>query len=259
MATITAPNVQTLTDAIAKHIVDLQALVGSPTALNAGQTTTLNHIAALNDATQQFLLLTGFNVFVGLEQALIASYQSYNAILDSVAPAVVAINNVAPGGLAAFCAANNVQVHPVYFDAHNRAVATGRLPGAVLPVSASFNYADANIAQITLTGAGAGTFAAQTAENANYGNAPLSIFNAGAGATGAAAGTYTVTYNAYNTSTGALQTGLTASATMPAASIAGAAVTLAVSGVAVTAITLTGGTAGDKIGVSAALQRTPAY
>lgn len=255
MATITAANVQALTDSIARHITDLAALLGSPSAIQAGQATTLSKVAALNDISQESFLVDGFIQFQLQENALISNLQSYNAILDAAAPAVLALHN-ATGGLTIFCRANSIQVAPAYADAHNRAAGKGLVQA--LGPDVVFGSAQANLGQITLTGAGAGTFADGTAEPATYGNAPLSIVNAGAGATGAAAGTYTVTYSAYNAA-GALQTGLTASATMPASSAAGAAVSLAVSGVDVTGISVTGGTAGDKVGVKATALRTPAY
>lgn len=265
MATITAANVQAITDSVAKHLTDLQALLASPAAVQTGQGTTLGKIAALNDQSQEFFLLDGFEAFVASESALLGQWQSYNSMLDATFAAAAAVDN-ATTGLGAFLVTNALQVHPFYLDAHNRAVARRQLaPGVALGPLHAFGKALPNLGQVNVTGSGVGTFVAGTGQGnspagagAAYGNAPLSIFNAGTGATGAASGTYTVTYNQYNAS-GVLVTGLTASATMPASSAAGFAVSLAVSGVAVTNITLTGGTNGDKVGCSAALLRTPAY
>ncbi len=257
MATITSANVQAITDSIAKHIADLQTLVGgSQTTLAAGKTTTLGKVAALNDASQLYALMDGFQQAFNAESAFLTQLTSYNAILDLFAPACIALEK-ATGGLAAFLAANSLQVAPGYLDAHNRCQAR---TGAVLalPNYSAFGPVGANLGQITLTGAGAGTFAAGTSEPATYGNAPLSIFNNKGSTGGAASATYTVTYNAYNSS-GVLQTGLTATATMPASATNGQAVSLGVSGVAVTNITVVGGTAADVVAVSAAALRAVAY
>ena len=255
MATISAANVTAITDSVARHITDLAALVGSNTAIVAGQATTLGKIAALNDASQLYALIDGFQGAVNAESALLANLASYNAILDSMAPAVIAMEK-ATGGLQAFLVANTIQVAPAYADAHNRAAVTR---GSVIALTAVgvFGKAIANMGSITLSGAGAGAFTDNAAQAAGYGNAPLSIFNNKGSAGGAATATYTVTYSAWVA--GVLTTGLTASAVMPASSANLAAVSLAVSGVDITAITVAGGTAADVVGVSASLVRTPAY
>jgi len=255
MATISAANVTALTDSIARHVTDMQALLGSTAALTAGQATTLGKVAALADAAQLYALIDGFQGFVNAENALLASMASYNAILDSVAPAVIAIEK-ATGGLAAFLIANTIQVPPAYADAHNRAASTRGSVVALTPQGV-FGKAIANMGSITLSGAGAGVYTDNAAQGATYGNAPLSIFNNKGSTGGAASAVYTVTYSAYVA--GVLTTGLSANATMPASSVNGAAVSLAVSGVDVTGVSCTGGTAGDIVACSAAALRTPAY
>ncbi len=261
MATITTTNAQNLCDSIAYHIIELVAAVNASTisTLTAAQATTLGRVAALNDASQETFLLDPMNASMSNEAALMNQYQNYNAILDAFFPYCAGID-LATGGLAAFLTANTLQVDPHFLDAFNRAFARRAVnPTAALSAFLAFGSVVANMSQILLTGAGAGTYTAGSNVPAAYGNAPLSIVNIGAGNTGAAAGTYTVTYNKYNAA-GVLLTGQTATATMPAGSVPGATVALsgAAAGIAVTGISVTGGTAADKIAVASSLLRTVA-
>ncbi len=258
MATITPANALALADSVATRIIARVALIGSPSALQAGQATMLARIAALNDYTQQQALLDGFSAAVANENAAIAKAQAYTTILDDYFAACAALD-VATGGYGAMLQANSQQVDPHFLDAWNRAASRGlTAPAKALGAFLAFGPAQSPLASITVTGSGAGTFAAGTAIPATYGNAPLSVYNAGSGATGAASGTYTVTYNAYNSS-GVLQTGLTQAATVPNGTAVGGAVSLGISGIAVTNITLTGGNSGDVIGVKSTLLRTATY
>ncbi len=257
---IPAPSVQALCDSVARHLGDLVALPGPTAGLVAGQATTLAHVAALDDAGQEYGLMDSFEQLVAMEQAWLALVSSYTELLDLARPAVVALDAVcgAVGGLRAFCRTEGVQVAPDYLDAHNRAAA--RIYGMTpLSPDVAFGAALANLGRITLSGPGAGTFAVGSAEPAAYGNAPLSLVNAGSGATGASAGTYRVTYSLYDVA-GNLVTGATVSVTMPGGTLVGAGVALGVAGIAVTGITVvSGGNAGDVLAVAAGLLRAAAY
>ncbi len=258
MATISAANTQTLMDSIAAHIIAVAALPGSSSALVTGQGTTLGRIAALGDASQQYALLNAMEQFVTNENAWLAQVTNYLSILDCYRPACAALDQ-ATGGLAAFMQANTLQCDPHFFDAFNRAFYKGyQYPIAALANWQAFGPVDSNLAQITVTGSGTGTFAAGTAEPTTYGNAPLHLTNIGSAATGAASGVYTITYSTYDSS-GVLHTGYTATATVPNGTAVGASVSAGASGIAVTGITLTGGNAGDVIAVSSTLLRTVAY
>lgn len=257
MATITPTNALALADSIAAHIIAAEGLLVSPTALESGQTTTLAKVAALNDAGQLLMLLGAFQNAVNNELAWITNNQAYTTLLTNWIPACAALDQVTQG-YSAFLATNLQQVDPHFLDAFNAAVVKGlQYPQTPLANWQAFGPAQTDLAEISVTGSGVGTFAAGTALS-TYGNAPLSVYNAGSAATGAAAGTYTVTYNSY-TSAGVLQTGLTANATVPAATAVGASVALNVSGIAVTTITVSGGNAGDIIGVKSTLLRTVTY
>lgn len=259
MATITAANVQALCDSIAKHVSDLQAALANVATLQSGLQSTLAKVAGLPDPTQVALLTPAFNAFAARESALLANALPYGAILDSVAPAVAALDNVT-SGLGAFCLANSLQVHNSVADAHMRAVGMGLIHSSrALPPSVAFPPAVDPMGTFTASGAGAGAFAKSGIVSAQYGNAPLQAYNAGAGATGAAAGTYTVTYSAYNAS-GKLVTGLTTTVSVPGATASAATIAMTgISGVAVTNITLSGGQAGDKIAIRALSVRSVTY
>ncbi len=257
MATISQSNAQALCDSIAKHVITAIAVPGAVSALQTGQGTTLGKIAALNDASQQYFLLDGFEQMMNAESAWITMIQLYNSVLDFCFTGCQTLDN-ATGGLAAFIA-NSFQVDPHFLDAFNRAFMRGAgSPKALLQAYQAFGADIANMAQLNVTGSGIGTYVQGASQAAAYGNAPLSIFNANGSNVGAANCVVTVTYNSYNGS-GVLQTGLTATATLPSGSVPNAAVSLAVSGVAVTNMTLTGGTNGDKVGVSCALLRAVAF
>jgi hypothetical protein len=260
MTAVTKATVQTLSDSIAKHIADLVTLTGGSTsAITAGQATTLGEIAVLNDAAQQYSLLDGFTAAINSETAWLASVVSYNSILDAFRAACVALDGAVTGGLAAFTTANQtLQLAPAFFDAFNRAILAIGKPTNALPAWQAFSPTGTQIAHITLTGSGAGTYAHDTTPS--YGNAPLSIKNITGGNTGAADGIYTITYKKYSTA-GAVLTGQTATATMPSGSSNGTLVALSGSaqGFEVTNITLTGGTAADVVAVVTTTLRSPAY
>lgn len=141
MATITSTNVSALMSSIAKHCTDLIALVGSTSAITAGQATTLGKVAALNDASQEYATLTGFESFASNENALLAQLTSTNAIYDAMAPACMALER-ATGGLNAFLVANSIQAPTQYANAHNRcasvtgavvAIASANISGSITP------------------------------------------------------------------------------------------------------------------------------
>ncbi len=258
MATISPTNCQLLCDSVAAHLIAEVGLIGSPSAIVAGQATSLGHVAGLGDAGQEFALIDAFEQFVANENAWLAVVQAYNTLLDGAAAACAALD-AATAGLAAFLQANSLQVDPHFLDAFNHA-ATRRSLVATLGAFLAFGNAVANLGQISVTGATTGTFAAGTSVNSAYGNAPLALVNAGSGATGASPTVATVTYNKYNAS-GVLQTGQTATATMPNGSAPGTAVALsgAAAGIAVTGISVTGGNSGDTLAIKSALLRTVGY
>ncbi len=257
---IPAASVQTLCDSVAKHLGDLVARPGSTAGLIAGQAATLAHVAALDDAGQEYSLMDSFEQLMANENAWLTLATAYTGLLDLARPAVVALDAVcgAVGGLRAFCRAEGLQVAPGYLDAHNRAAA--RFYG-VTPLSAdvAFGAALSNLGKVTVSGPGAGTFAVGASEAAAYGNAPLSLVNAGSSATGASSGTYRVTYSLYDVA-GNLVTGATVSATIAGGTLVGAGVALGVAGIAVTGITVvSGGNASDVLACTAALLRAVSY
>ncbi len=258
MATISPSNCQALCDAVAAHIIAEVGLIGSPSAIVAGQATSLGHVAGLGDASQEFALIDAFEQMMANENAWLTVVQAYNTLLDGAAAACAALD-AATAGLAAFLQANSLQVDPHFLDAFNHTAARRALV-AMLGAFLAFGNAVANLGQISVTGASTGTFAAGTPVNSAYGNAPLSLVNAGGGNTGASSTVATVTYNKYNAS-GVLQTGQTATATMPGGSTPGTAVALSGSaaGIAVTGISVTSGNSGDTLSVKSTLLRAAAY
>jgi hypothetical protein len=257
---ITSADIQAWTDSIAKHIRDQVALIGSTGAILTGQATTLNRIAAKTVAVDEYPYLDGFEAAVANENAWLSQEASYNAILDIWYPAVAGIDR-GVGGLDAYCAANTIQVDPVYADAHNRAVAKGnQFPSVALRAFNVFGTVVANMGQDNVSGSGTGAFVSGAAIPAAYGNAPLQIFNTGGGNIGAASAVYTVTYSKYNAA-GVLLVGQTATATMPSGSIPGFSVALSggAAGIAVTNITQTLGTNGDQVAVKSTLLRAASY
>lgn len=142
MATITSANVSALMSSIAKHVTDLQAQIGSATAITAGQATTLGKIAALGDASQEFALMAGFQTALATNEAgWLASLAAVNNLYDLFAPACIALER-ATGGLQAFLTANSISAPTAYANAHNRcasktgavgAIAAGSISGAITP------------------------------------------------------------------------------------------------------------------------------
>lgn len=142
MATITAANVSALTSSIAKHITDLQAQIGSSAAITAGQATTLGKIAALNDASQEFALMAGFQTALATNEAgWLATLAAANSVYDLFAPACIALER-ATGGLNAFLTANVIKAPTAYANAHNRCasktgavvtIVSGNIDGAIVP------------------------------------------------------------------------------------------------------------------------------
>lgn len=257
---ITSTDIQQWTDSIAKHIRDQLALIGSTSAILSGQATTLNRIGAKTLAADEYPFLDGFEAAVVNENAWLTQEASYNAILDLWYPACASIDR-GVGGLNAYLIANALQVDPVFADAFNRAVSKGnQFPSVAIQAFNAFGTAVANMGQDNVSGSGTGAFVSGSAIPAAYGNAPLQIFNAGAGNIGATSPVFTVTYNKYSPA-GVLQTGQIATATMPTGSVPGTSVALSggAAGIAVTNITQTLGVAGDQVAVRSTLLRTAAY
>jgi len=143
MATITAANVSALMSSLAKHVTDLQTLVGgSQSAITAGQATTLGKIAALGDASQEFALMAGFQTALATnESAYLAQLATANIIYDLFASACIALER-ATGGLNAFLTANAILAPTAYANAHNRCasktgavvtIVAGNISGAIVP------------------------------------------------------------------------------------------------------------------------------
>lgn len=142
MATITAANVSALMSSLAKHVTDLQAQIGSATAITAGQATTLGKIAALGDASQEFALMAGFQTALSTnEAAWLTQIAAANSIYDLFAPACIALER-ATGGLQAFLTANSILAPTAYANAHNRCasktgavvtIAAGSISGSIVP------------------------------------------------------------------------------------------------------------------------------
>ena len=131
MATISAANVSALMSSIAKHVVDLQAQIGSATAITAGEATTLGKVAALGDASQEYALMAGFQQALATNEAgYLATLASANAIYDLFAPACIALER-ATGGLQAFLTANSILAPTAYAAAHNRCASK---TGAVITI-----------------------------------------------------------------------------------------------------------------------------
>lgn len=253
-----AAQIRGLCDTIAKHIIDAAAALGSTSALQAGQATSLAQIAALADATLIYPLLAGFESAMGKETAWIANEASYNNILDNHFDACAVLDS-ATGGLAAFLAAQSVQVDPHFQDAFNRAASQGKAyPSTPLKPYLAFGNAASNMGQFNATGGAGGAFVAGTAVNVLYGNAPLQMFNAGGGNIGGSIVHVTVTYSKYDGS-GNLLAGQTVTVDMPAGTTPGSSVSLGVSGIAVTNITVTNSTNADQIAVRSTLLRTVGY
>lgn len=143
MATITAANTSALMSSVAKHVADLQTLVGgSQSAITAGQATTLGKIAALGDASQQFALLAGFETALATnEAAYLTQLATANTIYDLFASACIALER-ATGGLNAFLTANSIKAPTAYANAHNRCasltgqvvtIVSGNIDGTIVP------------------------------------------------------------------------------------------------------------------------------
>lgn len=134
MATITAANVSALMSSLAKHITDLQAQIGSGSAITAGQATTLGKVAALGDASQEYALMAGFQTALSIsEPAWLTKLSTANNIYDLFAPACIALER-ATGGLNAFLGANAIKAPQAYYNAHNRCAS---LTGQVVAIVAA--------------------------------------------------------------------------------------------------------------------------
>lgn len=264
MAALSASDVQAQCDALAKHVIDLFALASaSQAAIIAGQATNLSRIAALNDAQKIGLLLDGVNTAFAAETAWLNQLAAYNSALDAVFWWIITLSRSVPNGISAFLQANSLQVDPHFLDAHNRAFArqVGGVPTSLMSAYLSFGQAIAQMATVAVTGSTTGNYTHVADQAAAYGNAPLSIYNAGGGNTGASSTVFTVTYSKYDGS-GNVLTGQTATATMPNGSAPNTAVALSGSaaGFAVTNIAVTSnGNSGDTIGVKATLLRAVTY
>jgi hypothetical protein len=142
MATITAANVSALMSSLAKHITDLQAQIGSGSAITAGEATTLGKIAALADASQEYALMAGFQTALATnEAAYLTKLASVNPIYDLFAPACIALER-ATGGLNAFLTTNAIKAPTAYANAHNRCasltgavvtIVSGNIDGTIVP------------------------------------------------------------------------------------------------------------------------------
>lgn len=135
MATISAVNTSALMSSIAKHITDLQTLVGgSQSAITAGEATTLGKVAALGDASQEYALMAGYQQALSAnEPNFLTLLSSANAIYDLFAPAIIALER-ATGGLQAFLVANTIKAPTAYANAHNRCAS---ITGAVVTILAA--------------------------------------------------------------------------------------------------------------------------
>lgn len=266
---ITTTKIQQLTDSIAKLLTDTSTAV---TGLTSNAPTISTMTAGI---TSQAARVAGFNA-IDDETALAAAVSASGAAYDSFLATLAVLSQAYPtlyvelnaletwaNGLSGYLATNSVQVHKAFADAFNSFAANARNSGlrltnpvAIAPANIFPAAAIDPVAAVAVTGAAAGTFTAGTAvDTTQYGALPLYLQNSSAGASAAA----TVFHITYVGADGASHT-VDKTITVSMGTGAGNAVTLGVTGTAVTAISITSnGTNGESYHVTAPLVRTPAY
>lgn len=270
MSTISAVNLQAISDNIAKTLVDLEAVyIINPTAnsptidtIANGQTgigTSLSaRVAGLGDLSQVAALsaaaLAAANNVIGYTNIGVTSlYILYSGLLSAL--------DLHVSGLDSFLTANAVQVHSEFAAAFNyianNAIVLGARGSNFTPVSPANVFIPANqtLATIVVTASNTGTYSeVSPIDLTQYGPAELFLKNILGATSGGTATSFQVAY------TNASGSPATATITLTGTMADQATIDLGVTGSEVTNITIiSGGVASDYFAIVAAPPRSISY
>lgn len=262
---ITTTQFTNLVDSIAKTLVDLEAA-----EITTSAATLANVITGQGGGTTGLVARANALTPVGPGLDIPAVAQRVGAKIVAAASPVapnyyslyaplIAKLDAEVGGLQQYLFANSLQVHPEFANLIANLNSTQGTPAQVGPISPANIFLAAESAalgSIAVTGAAASTFTAGTAiDLTKFAPAPLYLKNTKAGTSGGTATAFSITYtNAAGTA------GQTATFTLPGAQAANAILSLAITGSAVSAFSVTGGgVAADAWAIVGEPLRTIAY